>query len=203
MFPMLFDVMKGLTPEVYFGLEDVPPYAHIHVCRPTDLVDVVGTIRSIGNGVDASGYIDEEGVHFHLTGDDEIQVDLSKRFNFISQLSLPGTRMPSNWQVLRFLQEPVERAVYVGSGVATLIEKTEETLLLCRALDKTWASEAFVVTIQEMVLNETSRGRGLTHLMNRYEEETNGDPSPMWEFWETFSRFLMRDRLGLRVRELL
>jgi hypothetical protein len=203
MFPMLYEEMKDLVPEVYFGGTEVPAYLHVEGCSTLPLEDLVSSIRSIGTGSNSSGYIDEEGIHFHIPDDELIQVDLSKRFVFVSQPEVRGGEIPSAWQIFRFLQEPVSDALFIALGRATFVHKTEETLGICKTLDKLWAEDRFLDTIREMVESEDSREKGLAHLMKIYEERTFGSSSEMWEFWETFGALLMEMSLGLSVRTIL
>ena len=203
MFPMLFEKMKDLVPEVYFGGAEVPAYLHADG-SPT-LRWRLSSLPSVrfGVGTNSSGYIDDEGIHFHIPDDELIHVDLSKRFVFVSQPEVRGGENPSSWQVFRFLQEPVSAALFITLGRATFIHKTEETLLICKILDKLWAEQRFLDTIREMVESEESREMGLVQLMKIYEEKTLGSSSEMWEFWQTFGGLLMEQRLGLSVRTIL
>jgi hypothetical protein len=201
MFPMLCEDTKGLIPEIYFGLEDIPPYYHLRLEAGKPPTEIVSAIRLIGCGSDCSGYIDEDGVHFHLPQDEVIRVDLSKDFVFVSQPSDPEGASPTAWEVFFFLQEPVRKALFIGERHAVLLEKTEITLKLCMALDQLWAQEAFLEVKQAMVESDEARERGLARLMKVFEDEGTGASSEMWEFWGTFAPLLMNERLGLRVEE--
>jgi hypothetical protein len=202
LFPMLYEEMKGLVPEVYFGGEEVPAYLHLECEASGSLEDLVSSIRAIGSGSTSSGYIDNEGIHFHIPDDETIYVDLSKEFVFVSQPGVTGGENPSAWQIFKFMQEPVSRALFIAFGRATLVEKTEWTLLLCKALDQLWSDEErFLETRKEMVEYEDAREKGLVCLMKAYEEGTLGSSSEMWEFWQTFAAHLMQDRLGLKVTQ--
>ena len=199
MFPRLYEVMRDLVPEVYFGGAEVPAYLHIEIDSTSPLEDIVSTIRSIGTGANSSGYIDDEGVHFHMPADDIIQVDLSKRFIFVSQPQVNGGENPSAWQIFKFLQEPVSQALFIALGRAALVQKSEQTLILCKVLDQLWAQDRFLQTRMEMFESEGGREKGLAHLMKTYEEETLALSSEMWEFWDTFGLLLMERCLGLVV----
>ena len=201
MFPILCEEMKPLVPEVYFGLSEVPAYLHAEIDASSSLEVLVSSIRGIGTGSNSSGYVDSEGIHFHLQEDEMIQVDLSKEFVFVSQPEVEGGENPSAWQIFRFLQEPVRKALFIALGRATLVEKTEDTLELCKALDELWAQEGrFLETVMEMVESDEAKEKGLACLMKAYEEETRGLSSEMWEFWDTFSGLLMERSLRLSVR---
>ncbi len=199
---MLYNEMKDLIPEVYFGGEEIPGYFDIELNSTYSLENLVSTIRSIGTGGNSSGYIDDEGVHFHLPDDETIRVDLSKRFVFVSQPATIDAANPSEWQIFLFLQEPASRALFIGSGYVTLVEKTEHTLRICKALDQLWAQHRFLETRIEMVESGEAREKGLAHLMKTYEEETLGSSTEMWEFWDTFGALLMEQSLGLSVRTI-
>jgi hypothetical protein len=201
-FPMQYEKMKDLVPEVYFGGDEVPPYLHAEADSSCSLEDIVSTIRSIGTGTNSSGYIDDIGIHFHIPDDEMIQVDLSKRFIFVSQPEVIGGENPTAWQIFKFLQEPVNQALFIALGRATLVQKTERTLSVCKALDQLWAQDRFLDTRKEMVESEESREMGLAYLMKAYEEETLGSSSEMWEFWDTFGGLLMERSLGLVTRVL-
>ena len=201
MFPMLYEELKDLIPEVYFGGVEIPAYLHIKVDSTCSLEDLVTAIRSIGTGGNSCGYIDDEGIHFHLPDDETIHVDLSKTFVFVSQPANIDAANPSAWQIFSFLREPVSRALFIGLSRATLVEKTEQTLILCKALDQLWAQEGrFLEISKEMIESEEAREKGLAHLMKIYEEETLGSSTETWEFWDTFHGLLMESRLGLSVR---
>lgn len=200
MFPMRYEDMKDLSPECYFGGNDVPPYYHLAVPTSVTVSELAFSIRSIGGGANCSGYIDEDGIHFHLPEDDVIQVDLSRPFVFVSQPTIPGGQIPSAWQVLFFLMEPVSRALFLGDRGAVSLEKTPSTMKLCLALDQLWGQEAFLTPLQEMVESYDVRERGLARLMKIHEEETVGASSLMWEFWDVFALHLMQHRLGLSVQ---
>jgi hypothetical protein len=197
---MLYEEMKDLVPEVYFGGEEVPAYLHAEADSTCSLEDIVSTIRSIGTGADSSGYIDNEGIHFHIPEDEIIRVDLSKRFVFVSQPEMIGGENPSAWQIFKLLQEPVNQALFIALGRATLVQKTERTLLLCKALDRLWAQEGFMETRIKMAESEEALEKGLARLMKIHEEETLGSSSEMWEFWEPFGGLLMERSLGLSVQ---
>jgi len=201
LFPMLNEEMKDLAPEVYFGGAEVPAYLHAEVDSTDSLEDLVSTIRSIGTGANSSGYIDNEGIHFHIPDDEIIQVDLSKRFVFVSQPQVSGTN-PSAWQIFKFLQEPVSQALFISFEREMFVEKAEHTLMLCKALDQLWDQDRFLETRMKMVESEEGREKGLAHLMKTYEEETLGSSSEMWEFWDTFGGLLMKRKFGLVVRTI-
>lgn len=200
MFPMLCDEMKGLLPEAYFGGEVVPRYLKIESDGPSSLECVVACIRTIGTGSNACGYIDDQGIHFHLPDDECIRVDLSKEFVFLSQPNAIDGSDPSAWQVFFFLMEPTRKALFIGRGRAILLEKTEQTLSLCRGLDRLWAQERFLATRIEMVESDEAREKGLAHLLRIYEHETRGHSTEMWAFWDTFGMHLMERNLALNVQ---
>ena len=202
MFPQLFETTRDLAPQIYFGGEEVPPYCHLRVPTSVPLAELVASIRSVGAASNCSGYIDGEGVHFHLSEDDNVRVDLSREYVFVSQPGDTESAMPSAWQVLFFLMEPVRKVLFIGKHDALVLEKSRSTLQLCLALDQLWAQDVFLETRQAMVESDDARERGLAHLMKMHEEETGGTPTEMWEFWDVFSGHLMAERLGLRVETL-
>ena len=203
LFPMLCEETRILVPEVYFGGAEVPPYLHADVDPASSMEEIVSTIRSIGIGANSSGYIDEKGIHFHIPEDDLIQVDLSKEFVFVSQPEVIGGENPSAWQIFSFLKEPVSQALFIALGRATLVQKSEQTLTLCKALDQLWAQDRFLQILIEMVESEEAREKGLARLMKTYEEETLGSSSEMWEFWDAFAGLLIERSLGLVVQTIL
>jgi hypothetical protein len=200
MFPMLYEETKDLTPEVYFGGDEVPPYYHLRTDEKKLMDDLLLSIRLIGCGSDCAGYIDGEGVHFHLADGDIIRVDMSKEFIFVSQPACPDGARPTAWQVFYFLQEPVRKALFIGEKDAILIEKTGATYDLCRTLDRLWAQDSFLEMIIAMADSEAAREKSLARLMKVCEEEGCGTSSEMWEFWGTFGNLLMGERLGLSVQ---
>ena len=199
LFPKLCEEMKPLIPEVYFGGMEVPPYLNIELEKNYTLESLVSTVRSIGDAGNSCGYIDESGIHFHLPGDD-INVDLSRTFVFVSQPKLTDRKYPSAWQIFSFLKEPASRALFIGSNYATLIEKSEYTLRLCKYLDEMWAQPLrYLDLVKDMLESEEAREKGLACLMKNYEEETSGSSDEMWDFWDTFGELLMKRSLGLSV----
>jgi hypothetical protein len=199
MFPMLYEESKNLVPEIYFGLAEIPPYYHLQIEADKPLGELVSAIRLIGCGSDCSGYIDEEGIHFHLPEDEVIHVDLSKEFVFVSQPCDLAGAAPTAWEVFFFLQEPVRRGLFIGKQHAVLLEKAESTMKLCLELDQLWAQEMFVDVRKEMAESVEARERGLAKLMKVYEDEGTGASSEMWEFWGTFAPLLMKEKLHLKV----
>lgn len=200
MFPRLWESIREEAPEVYFWGSEVPEYLHLRTCTSVPPADLVSMIRSIGEGGNASGYIDGEGVHVHLAETDFIQVDRSKRFVFISQPSVRGTNAPTPWQVLQFLEDPVRSMLLVFADSGILFSKTGRTLTLCQALDELWDdAERFLETNMEMLASEEGRNVGLSRLMRAYEEERFGSASSMWFFWDTFGPYLMQHALFLDV----
>ncbi len=202
MFPMLYNEIKDLVPEVYFGGAEVPPYEnpqlHQASARPYSYMeDIIHTIRALG--INSSGYIDDDGIHYHTPYDDIIHVDLSKNFVFVSQPNVSGEENPSAWQIFSFLQAPVQLALFITAGNAKFVEKTEETLTLCKTLDQLWAQERFLQTRVDMFNFEEGMELGLPSLLMTYEGETYGKSSEMWMFWNTFGDLLMKNRLGLSV----
>ena len=200
MFPMLYEEMKDLIPEMYFGGEEVPPYLHIKLNSTCSTEELVSIIRSIGSGGNSCGYIDDEGIHFHLPTEETIRIDLSKEFVFVSQPAIIDTEIPSAWQIFSFLMEPVKKALFIVSDRAILIEKTEHNLSVCKDLDILWAQDRFLETRVKMVESDEELEKGLAHLMKIYEEETFGSSTEMWEFWDTFHQLLMEHRLGVSVQ---
>jgi len=199
---MLYEEIKDLIPAVYFGGEEVPPYLHIEMNSSSPVENLVSAIRAIGTGGNSSGYIDDEGIHFHLPDNEIIRVDLSKYFIFLSQPSAHDGQFPSAWQIFAFLQAPATRALFIGMAEATLIEKTAHTLRLCDTLDRIWADDRFNEFRMRMVESEETRGKGLAHLLKSYEDKFIGSSTEMWEFWETFGRLLMENSLGLMVSNI-
>ena len=55
LFPMLYEEMRDLVPEVYFGGADVPAYLPIELDSTSSLEDIVSTIRSMVSGANSSG----------------------------------------------------------------------------------------------------------------------------------------------------
>ena len=202
MFPQFCETTRDLAPEIYFGGEDVPPYCHLRVPTDVPLAELVTSIRTVGVASSSSGYIDGEGVHFHLSDDDNIRVDLSREFVFVSQPADTEGARPSAWQVLFFLMEPVRKVLFVGQHDALVLEKSPATMRLCLALDQLWGQDVFLKLNQAMVESDEAREKGLARLMKVHEEETGGTSSEMWEFWDVFSVLLMEQRLGLRVETL-
>jgi hypothetical protein len=202
MFPQLYESTQNLVPEIYFGGQEVPPYCHLRVPTGGPLEELVAAIRSVGTVSNCSGYIDGEGVHFHLSDGDNIRVDLSREFVFVSQPGDTEDTVPSAWQVMFFLMEPARKVLFVGAHDAMLLEKTRATLQLCLALDQMWAQDFFLGTRQAMVESDEAREGGLARLMKIHEEESVGTSSEMWEFWDVFGGCLMQERLGMRVETL-
>jgi hypothetical protein len=198
-FPTVCDQMKSLLPEAYFGGEEIPPYCHAAIDDLGSVEDIVSSIRSIAGGGNCCGYVDHEGIHFHLPDDDIIRVDLSRDFVFVSR---PGEESGANmtaWQVLTFLEEPARRALFVGQAMAVYVEKSNETLTLCKVLDRIWNDEQFLPKVVENSDSDEGRDRLLAILMNAYEKKAFGEPSQMWWFWDTFRNYLMTRALHLTV----
>lgn len=203
LFPLLCEEMKELLPEAYFGGMEVPAYLHINIGSGSSIEDIIATICSIGDGANSSGYIDNKGIHFHLPEDDLIQVDLSKDFVFVSQPHVVGGEVPTAWQIFRFLQEPVNKALFVAQGRASLVQKSERTFTLCKTLDQLWAEDKMQSLRMEMVESPDAQERGLSKMMEIYEKNTFGSSSSMWEFWDTFGSLLMTRSLGLVLQTFL
>ncbi|MGA9116959.1 MAG: hypothetical protein WB626_09300 [Bacteroidota bacterium] len=198
MFPILTESTKDLEPECYWGGEEVPPYLHSPLPAGCSTDEMIGYVRAASIGSDICGYIDGEGIHFHLANGG-IVVDLSRELGFISFPRTLGAHNPTAWQVLRFLQDRVRRFLLVGLGGAILLEKTPACYALCRKLDGIWADLKFFKGVMELIEKELYRQRTLALLMKHYERTSGAEPTEMWEFWDTFGPALMTERLFLRV----
>jgi hypothetical protein len=198
-FPKLTEQFKLMVPELYWGGSEVPPYEHLETAAGASPEELVLAICAIGPCANTSGYIDEGGVHFHVTEDESICVDLSKEFVFVSRPEDLSGAAPSAWQTFRFLQEPVRRALFIGAGQATLLGKTDATMSLCERLDSLWGQERLLPWQIEMVESEESRKKALALVMKMHEDESMGFSTEMWEFWDVFWPHLTKYRLGLAV----
>ncbi len=198
MFPILHASHSKLTPEIYFGGADVPQYWR-RKCSP-DLTpgEAVEEIRLISVGQECAGYICPDGIHIHLFEEDEqMHVDMSREFVFIASSELETSHMPSAWHILRFLQEPARRALWIVKGLAVYAEKTERTMALCKELDAIWQEDSLLPLLQEAVMTAEVRDQLLPALMRRYEERTKGTSSMMWQFFDTFGAMLEEQHLFL------
>jgi hypothetical protein len=201
MFPTLFASLSNLAPEVYFGGCDVPEYwRRKRTSEPTP-EDAVEEVRLVSMGQNSSGYVCAEGIYIHLFEDDEeIPVDMSRDFIFISQPGIMPERVPSAWQLLRFLQEPARRILWICKGFAIYAEKTPQTMAMCAELDRLWQEDAFLPLLQKAVESSDTREQLLPALMERYENRTRGEASMMWQFYHTFGPLLAVDRLHISMR---
>lgn len=202
MFPTLVDDFRDLTPEVYFGGCEVPRYLRRAVPAGTGPARLAEEIRTIACGAACSGYIDDEGLHFHLYSTGELHVDMSRPFIFVADPDHAVQALPDAWQTLRFLQEPVTRAIFMDRNRAVLVTKTPRTMHLCRELDRLWYSEEILALMPESLVNVGSRSRLLSHLMRLQEEGTLDGPTTMWEFYDTFGPILAAERLFLTLQEI-
>lgn len=202
MFPALCNEFQNLTPQVYFGGIEVPQYYRRIFSYPPATEDLVREIRHIGCGGMSAGYIDAEGIHFHLHPEAEMGVDLSRDFIFVSTPDITAAVLPGSWQMLRFLQEPVRQALYLDSRSAVLIRKTAKTMELCEKLDEIWQKVTLCKVLPAALHHERGRSRLLPLLMRTYERQTTGDPTVMWDLYPTFGRLLAEERLFLEVREI-
>jgi hypothetical protein len=202
MFPALWNEFQKLIPRAYFGGVEVPQYYRRIFSCPPATEDLVREIRHIGCGGTSAGYIDSDGIHFHLHPEAELGVDLSREFIFISTPDITAAVLPGSWQMLRFLQEPVRQALYLDSRSAVLIRKTAKTMELCEGLDEIWQRVTLCKALPGALKHVRGRARLLPLLMRTYERQTTGDPTVMWDFYPTFGRLLAEERLFLEVQEI-
>lgn len=203
MFPTLFASLSNLAPEVYFGGCEVPQYWRRKRNAEATPEETVEEVRLVSMGQNGSGYVSADGIYIHLFEDDEeIHVDMSRDFIFISQPDLMPERVPSAWELLRFLQEPARRILWICKGFAIFAEKTPRTMAVCAELDRLWQEDAFMPLLQKAVEASDTRERLLPALMERYEIRTRGESSMMWQFYDTFGLLLAGDRLHISMRLL-
>ena len=200
MFPNYRPSLQALPPEIYFGGRSVPPYYRKkHASEPTP-EEVIDEVRLIASDRACSGYINEEGIHLHLFDDDEeVRVDMSREFILLATPEeLPA--VPSSWHLLRFLQEPARRALWIDRNVGIYAEKSERTMGVCQGLDALWREDSFLQVAQYAVVEAEAHDRLLPLLMTRYEQRVLGETSAMWHFFDTFALTLASERLFLTIR---
>jgi hypothetical protein len=202
MFPALCNEFRDLAPQIYFGGEEVPQYYRRSLSSPFTPEALVREIRTIGCGAVSAGYIDGDGIHFHLDLGQELGVDMSREFIFISTPDVTAAVLPCPWQMLRFLQEPVRQAIYLDNRSAVMIRKTTKTLDLCEALDEIWQRVTLCKALPAAIQHARGRVRLLPLLMQTYEKQTTGNPTIMWDFYPTFGPLLAEERLFLDIRTL-
>jgi hypothetical protein len=202
MFPQLWSETKDLAPEVFFGLSEVPPYGRITMPEDHVIEDLVDAIRQFVWTSNSSGYVEKDGIRFHREICDQVMVDLSRPFVFVSQPATVRGAHPTAWQILRFLQEPVRQVLFVGSTAAIHVRKTRGTMDLCVVFDKLWADAVPATEMGIAVEDEAKREGLLAGLMKLYEMEYFGEASVMWHFWKTFAQYLMVNKLRLDIRTI-
>jgi hypothetical protein len=201
MFPRLCETFKELVPEVYFGGEEIPPYLTSALPEGASIDEIVAAIREIGSGSNSCGYIESGFINYHLDDEGHFLIDRSKDFIYLADFGKETQGyQPSSFAVLRFLQDPCRRALFVNSESAVHVEKTPDTYDLCTELDRFWEDTEVSKPVMEAVDGGTFREKTLPILMRTFEKRTLGESSEMWEFWETFRILLMKDRLKLSVK---
>lgn len=199
MFPTLWDHLKSLTPEVFFGGLDVPEYSKLEVADPTAVRELASAIRVNALGADWCGYIDSDGIHYHVVDEGDLHVDGSRDFVFLAPLTGDVPEVPSPLAILNFLQDPSWRELFVFKKSALYIEKTPATWNICAALDQVWQGDRMRSALADLISSEKHVTRALSALMKIHDEERNLEPSEMWEFWGTFWCLLIKERLQMRV----
>jgi hypothetical protein len=202
MFPRRCERHKEDCPREYFGFKEVPPYFHAECDPGAPVPDIVETLRSTAVGSDLCGFIDRDGIHYHIAEEQGFSVDLSREFVFFSQPGVERGEMPLSRQTLRFLMEPSMNALFVGFHRATVIRKTPESLELCKDLDLLWDGDLLASFISDVVASKADGDSLLPRLMNLYEEPTYGTSTEMWNFWDVFWEYLLRHHLKLRVETI-
>lgn len=204
MFPTLFASFGKRASGVYFGGRDVPPYLRRQCAPDATPEQILDEVRLIMHGRACSGYVAEDGIYLHMYGEDDqdMHVDLSREFIIIADPDADVPVLPTAWHLLRFLQEPARRALWMDRTSAVYAEKSDRTMALCRELDALWHEDAFLPLVQDAAVNADAHDRLLPVLMRRYEERTSGDPSVMWQFYDTFAPLLAHERLFLTVRSI-
>jgi hypothetical protein len=203
MFPTLYASLSNLTPEVYFGGASVPPYYRRQCAPEIAPEEVVRQVRLLMAGSNCSGYVSNDGIYLHMFDEEEeIQCDLSREFVIIAEPHAEAPMVPSSWQLMRFLQEPARRAIWITRQIAVYVEKSAQTMALCEKLDRLWQEDAFFPLVQEAVMNAEAHDLLLPALMRRYEQRATGDSTAMWQFYDTFGPILGRERLFLSMRTI-
>ena len=202
MFPTLWNNLKPLAPEVFFGGAEVPEYNTLAVADPMEIADLATAIRANALSSNWCGYIDADGVHYHEVDEGDLHVDGSRDFVFLAPVAGDAPELPSPLAILNFLQDPTSRELFVFRKTALFIRKTPATWDVCARLDRVWQGEKMGQRLGELL----PAGRHVTHalssLMKIYEEENGLLPTEMWEFWRTFWPILLAERLHLHVEVL-
>jgi hypothetical protein len=203
MFPRLCETFRELVPELYFGGDEVPPYLIAVLPENASIEDIVAMIRKIGHGSNSCGYIELGLVNYHLDDEGHFLIDRSKQFIFLADFAEESLDwQPSSFAVFQFIQDPCCRALFVSRDAAMYIEKTPETYALCTELDWLWRDPEVSGSVMEAVDDGTLRQRSLPILIKIFEKRKHGQASEMWEFWQTFRVFLMREHLKLSVEAI-
>ncbi len=202
MFPTLWNNLKPLAPEVFFGGAEVPEYNTLNVTDQAEIAGLATAIRANAPGSNWCGYVDGDGVHYHVAEEGDLHVDGSRDFVFLAPMTGEAPEIPSPLGILNFLQDPTSRALFVFRKTALFIRKTPATWDFCARLDRVWHGDRMGERLGELLPTGRHVTHALSSLMKIYEEENGLQPTEMWEFWRTFWPLLLEDRLHLHVQIL-
>lgn len=200
MFPLHYLSIRELMPRMYFGGDDPPKYLTAQVGPSTDVPAMLSALEVVAAGTGICGFIEDEQAFYSPLDTEHVFLDGSREFVFICHYHPEGRVFPDPTGMLRFLQEPSRKMLFISPSGAILIEKSQETLELCLSLDLLWATPEIQEKVQEL---DASSGFDsmLPLLMRAHESHRGCEPSEMWDSWDTFGLRLMRERLALRVQE--
>src|SRR5208283_6185736 len=113
MFPRQFDEFKGSGPGIYFSDCEAPTYLVVSLGVPEEIPQIAEEIRDLAHGSDICGYIADDAIYFHYSPDKSFFLDSSKDFIFIYDHDIREFTHPGSLAILRFLQDPCDRALFI------------------------------------------------------------------------------------------
>lgn len=204
MFPRLNEIFKSVTPQLYFGGEDAPTYNKLSLPANSSIQDIAQTIYDLAYNKNLCGYIANDTVNYFIDECGSIQIDSSKDFIFLADRNAEAFTHPTPFGIIRFLEDPCDKALFISEGSAFYIEKTPATYQLCVELDDIWDENEFYETIIETIDSEDMNKLQslLSTLMKEYERRKYGSSTSIWDFVEENKDVIMEEKLFFTVQKL-
>lgn len=203
MFPHFQDDFKKSTSNDYFGGEEPPTYHQISLQANASITDIAQLIYDMAYTKNVCGYITENFINYFVDERGKIEIDASKEFIFLAERGIEPFTHPTPLGIVRFLQDPCDKAIFISEGSAYYLEKTPKTYQLCVELDEIWDDNSFFESIEEIMdgddydrLNEI-----LPLLMKEYERRKCDAISPVWDTVEQHKGMILEEKLLFHVEK--
>lgn len=117
---------------------------------------------------------------------------------FLAERGTEPYRQPTPLGVLRFLQDPSEKALFISEATAIYSEKTGKTYALCAELERIWEALDFEEMTDD-ISNQEDFLKPLKMLMSKYSKGSEAELSPLWSDFEENKAEILESEFFLKV----